>query len=183
MADSKYDGAMLRQIVLVSGTPGSGKSTLAAPLAKELGATLISKDDIKETLWDVLHAPSQDLAWSRTLGAAAMEVLWRLAAQCPFAVLDAPFRPQSTIEQDHIASLDARVIEVHCSCSPSEAIRRYNGRADQRHPTHVLRVLTPEHLAEFDGALHLGPRIDINTEGSTDIPHLAQRIRQLLRGV
>ena len=59
--------------MLVSGAPGSGKTTLAVPLAAELGFTLLRKDRIKETLHDVLGAPAPDLAWSRRLGAAAME--------------------------------------------------------------------------------------------------------------
>ena len=62
-----------RQAVFVSGAPGAGKTTLAVPLAAELGFALVNKDRIKETLHDVLGAPEPDLAWSRALGAAAME--------------------------------------------------------------------------------------------------------------
>jgi predicted kinase len=169
-----------RKIVLVSGAPGSGKTTIAEPLADELGAALISKDDIKETLWDALDSSKGDLAWSRTVGSAAMEVLWRLTGRCPLAVLDAPFRPRSQIEQERLASLDARFVEVHCSCSPAEAIRRYNSRANQRHPTHVLRALTPEHLVEFEGTMGVGPVIEVSTERAIDVPRLAVRVRELL---
>ena len=38
--------------VVVSGPPGSGKSTLARGLAPELGLPLLSKDRIKEALFD-----------------------------------------------------------------------------------------------------------------------------------
>jgi predicted kinase len=68
-----------RQVVLVSGAPGSGKTSLAGPLAAELGFTLLGKDRIKETLHDAHGAPAPDLAWSRRLGGAAMELLWALA--------------------------------------------------------------------------------------------------------
>jgi predicted kinase len=81
------------QIVLVSGAPGAGKTTLAVPLACELGFPLLSKDDIKDALWDALDLPSADLLWSRKVGGAAMEVLWTLAMRYPCAVLEAPFRP------------------------------------------------------------------------------------------
>src|SRR5215510_263646 len=72
-----------RQAVFVSGAPGAGKTSLAVPLAAELGFALVSKDRIKETLHDALGAPEPDLAWSRALGAAAMELLWALAADAP----------------------------------------------------------------------------------------------------
>jgi len=72
----------VRRLVYVSGAPGAGKTSLAGPLAAELGYALITKDTIKETLHDALGAPDADLAWSRRLGGAAMELLWRLAARC-----------------------------------------------------------------------------------------------------
>jgi predicted kinase len=70
----------VRRLVYVSGAPGAGKTSLAGPLAAELGYALITKDTIKETLHDALGAPGADLAWSRRLGGAAMELLWTLAA-------------------------------------------------------------------------------------------------------
>jgi predicted kinase len=171
---------VLRQIVLVSGAPGSGKTSLAIPLAAELEFPLLTKDDIKETLWDSLKPAPGDFVWSRKLGASAMEVMWTLAARCPRVVLEAPFRPNQAFERDHFASLDARFVEVHCWCSPGVAIRRYGERAEHRHPAHVIRELTPEHLAEFDGTLRMGPVIEVNTEEAVNITCVARRVRELL---
>jgi AAA domain len=84
-----------RQAVFVSGAPGAGKTSLAVPLAAELGFALVSKDRIKETLHDTLGAPEPDLAWSQSLGAAAMELLWALAADAPSVVVEANFRPRA----------------------------------------------------------------------------------------
>jgi predicted kinase len=72
-----------RKLVYVSGAPGSGKTSLAIPLAAELGYALVAKDRIKETLHDALGAREPDLAWSRRLGGAVMELLWALAADAP----------------------------------------------------------------------------------------------------
>ena len=90
-------------MVLVSGAPGSGKTSLAGPLAAELGFALLGKDRIKERLHDALGAPESDLAWSKRLGAAAMEVLWALAADAPAVVLEANFRPRHVYERDQIS--------------------------------------------------------------------------------
>jgi predicted kinase len=75
-----------RRLVYVSGAPWSGKTSLAGPPAAELGYALLCKDRIKETLHDALGAPVPDLAWSRRLGGAAMELLWALAADAPDVV-------------------------------------------------------------------------------------------------
>jgi hypothetical protein len=78
-----WQGGRVRRLVYVSGAPGAGKSSLAGPLAAELGFALITKDTLKETLHDALGAPEPELPWSRLLGGAAMELLWRLAADAP----------------------------------------------------------------------------------------------------
>lgn len=85
----------LRRVVYVSGAPGAGKTSLAVPLAAELGYALVTKDRIKERLHDAFGAPEADLTWSRKLGAAAMELLWALAADFPAVVIEANFRPYS----------------------------------------------------------------------------------------
>jgi predicted kinase len=171
---------MQRQIVLVSGPPGAGKSTIAVPLAARLGFPLLTKDTIKEALWDALDAPSGDLVWSHRVGGAAMEVLWAVAACCPQAVLEANFRPGRDDERTHLAALEARIVEVYCYCSPAEVMRRYAARAPHRHPTHVLSTLTPAALTEFDRAFGLGPVIEIDTEGSVDIDRIVERVREYL---
>src|SRR6202020_3409585 len=105
-----------RRLVYVSGAPGAGKTSLAGPLAAELGYALITKDTIKETLHDALGAPEADLAWSRRLGGAAMELLWALAADAPAVVIEANFRPRSAYERSRILALSDRPVEVNCAC-------------------------------------------------------------------
>ena len=92
-----------RRLVYVSGAPGSGKTSLAAPLAAELGYALLTKDRIKETLHDAFGAPESDLAWSRRLGGAAMELLWALAADAQALV------PVDTTVPVHVPALAAAV--------------------------------------------------------------------------
>src|SRR5260370_30110453 len=100
-----------RQVVFVCGPPGAGKTNLAVRLADELGFALLCKDKIKETLHDALGAPLPDLAWSRKLGAAAMELLWVLAADAPAVVIEANFRPYDTYQRERLAGLAERPVE------------------------------------------------------------------------
>jgi len=166
-----------RRIVLVTGAPGAGKSTLALPLAAELRFPLLTKDHIKETLHDSLDAPA-NLESSRRLGAAAMRLLWALATRCPEAVLEANFLPHHPDTRPHLDSLAAQVVEVHCSCPPEEASRRYAERAATTHPVHVIRELPPEALAQYDRPIGYGPVITVDTTRPTDPAAVAAQVRR-----
>jgi len=170
-----------RRVVLVSGAPGSGKTSLAAPLAAELGFALLGKDRIKETLHDALGAPEPDLAWSRRLGGAAMELLWALAADAPAVVLEANFRPRSAYERGRISALCPRPVEVNCVCLPELAARRYAERAAASHPVHVVTALSPDFLAEFDRPVGLGDLVTVDTTGPVDVAAVADRVRAFWR--
>jgi predicted kinase len=174
-----------RRLVLVSGPPGSGKTTLAAPLAAALGFTLLGKDRIKETLHDYLAADAADaadavdLAWSRRLGAASIELLWALAADAPAVVLEANFWPDDPRNRRRVAALAAKPVEVFCTCPAEECLRRYVERASSRHAVHVdshhLR-LAPEAMARSDRPIGVGTVLTVDTSAPVDVPALAQEV-------
>jgi predicted kinase len=170
-----------RRLVVVSGAPGSGKTSLAVPLAAELGFALLCKDRIKESLHDGLGAPAPvDLAWSQRLGAAAMELLWTLAADAPAVVIEANFRPRHDYQRSKISALSARPVEVNCVCPPGLAARRYAERAPACHPVHVVTSLTPGMLAEYDRPVGIGDLVTVDTTAPVDVPALACRVQALL---
>ena len=167
---------MKRQIVLVSGSPAAGKTSLAVPLAKLLGLPLIAKDDIKETLVDVLGDRDGDLGWSRQVGGASMELLWKLAECAPAAVLEANFRPHSTYERERLTRLEARIVEVYCRCPVDVLMQRFHERAKTAHAAHPATDLTPEWIAEFDRPMGLGEVIEVDTTRPVDVEALAAQV-------
>jgi predicted kinase len=194
-----------RRLVLVSGPPGAGKTTLAVPLAAELGFALLAKDRIKETLHDALGFDA-DRAWSRKLGAATMELLWALAADAPAAVLEANFWSDHPLNAERVRALDARTVEVYCSCPLEECLRRYAARAASRHSVHVFDrelglaagtaaatgsataqaapALADEPLTETFARsaqpMRLGPVVTVDTTRPVDVAALAATVQQLL---
>ncbi len=174
-----------RSVLLISGAPASGKSMLARSLAETFGYPLISKDTIKESLFDSLGAllgadiDSPD-ELSRLLSRAAMEMLWSLAPCCPSVILEANFRPKSEYERGRVSALQGRKLEVYCHCTPAEAARRFRERATttRDHPAHTMKMISSELLEEFDRPFGLCPVIDVDTEYPVDLAEVAMRIRR-----
>lgn len=61
-------------VVVVTGMPAAGKTTIAGALSRDLGLPLVSRDKIKERLYDTLGVG--DLEWSGRLGGAAFALLF-----------------------------------------------------------------------------------------------------------
>jgi predicted kinase len=176
----------VHRIVLVSGPPASGKTTIARPLAEALGYALLTKDDIKESLFTSLKGPPDDLVYSRQIGSAAMDLLWVLAAHCPEVVLEANFRTGSACEREQVTALlgrpGARLVEVHCRIPLDEAARRFAQRAreERHHPAHALKEISLDQLAEYSQPFALAPVISLETTQVVDVAALANQIRELL---
>jgi predicted kinase len=175
---------MKHRIVLVSGPPASGKTTVARPLAERLGFALLTKDDIKETLFTAMDGPPADVEFSRRIGSAAMDLLWALAPHCPAVVLEANFRTQSQYERDQVARLIAKadIVEVYCRIPREEASRRFAERARQErhHPAHVLAEMPPERMTEYEEPFGLSPVIEVDTQEPVSIESLIARINATL---
>jgi predicted kinase len=132
---------VLDRYVVVAGLPGSGKTTLARPLAKELRLPLLSKDTIKEALFDALG--TGDLEWSQRLGRAAHRVMYAVATESRGAVLESHF--WRGLAEGDLQALNGPIIQVYCRCPPELAAQRYRERVNSadRHPGHL-----PEHQTE-----------------------------------
>src|SRR5690349_13245031 len=119
--------------VLVGGWPGAGKSTLARALAADLAVPLLAKDEIKETLADVLGQPA-DVEASRRLGRAAVRAMLTVAGSCPDAVLDSTWFEDA---RPFVEALPPPLVEVRCVVDRELARSRYLARAARRHHGHL----------------------------------------------
>ena len=130
-------------LIVVTGQPAAGKSTLAAWLGRQLRWPVISKDGIKEILFDELGW--RDREWSRTLGRASVELLYYFAAiqleAGISAILDNAFHrelaspPLQALERRYRAN----VLQIICQADPAVLFERFKKRAESgvRHDGHV----------------------------------------------
>ena len=174
----------IRSIIMVSGAPACGKSTLASALAQMLGFPLLTKDIVKESLFESLGSHlsgnfSSPAELSSLLSRSAMDSLWSLAPYCPQVILEANFRPKDPRERERFIALEGRKLEVYCHCSPEEAARRFRERATtaRHHPAHSMKTLSAELLEEFDRPVALSPVIDVDTESPVNPLDVIERIR------
>lgn len=133
----------IRYVVVVLGCPASGKSTISSIIADRWGLPVVSKDVLKEVLFDTLGMG--DVAWSMKLGRASFGLLdqvieWQLRSGVPF-LIDAAYSGEfeNAKFQDWQARYKFVAVQIHCTASPEELIRRFRRRAldGSRHPGHV----------------------------------------------
>lgn len=173
------------RIVLVSGPPAAGKTALAQPLAQALGFALLTKDDVKESLYASLDGGPGDIEFSHRLSNASMDLLWTLAPHCPHVVLEANFRTRNPRERERFAALlavpGARCVEVHCRIPLEEAARRFARRArNGRHPAHALQEMSLQQLADYAEPFGMSPTIEVDTTQPVDFETLRGQIVQIL---
>jgi predicted kinase len=155
-------------LVIITGLPCTGKSTLGRFLAHDLSMPYISKDGIKEILFDSLGY--SDRAWSRKLGISSYELLFyfieaELAAGRSL-IVESNFHAETAGKEFARlkAKYDFRVVQVLCSTEPSVLLERFERRAasPERHPGHVEK----QNLEEFRAALSASPFEAVPVEGS-----------------
>jgi len=155
-------------LLLVTGLPCSGKTTLARQLAAELGFPLVTKDGIKERLFDTLGW--SDRQWSRSLGGATYAILYYmietlLASGCSL-IAESNFPPDPAAQQ--LASLREKypfkLLAVECIAQAVVLEERWRRRAElgTRHPGHNDAAALDEFIQDIrerttpDGYARLG---------------------------
>ena len=143
---------------------------------------LVTKDVIKETLHDVM-GPVRPDPWdsSRVMGAAAMELMWRLAALAPRVMLEANFRHADPEERAQLAALAESPVEVYCRVPPDVAAVRFAARNSNpgAHPVHVASSMPPEWFDQFQEPVGLGPVLEVDTTVPVDVAAVARWVRHV----
>ncbi len=159
------------RLTIILGGPASGKTTLARRLAEALGCTCLSKDDVKEALFDVLGIG--DRVWSRRLSDASFTALLRLAerqlAVGGRCVVEGNFRPEHGAAWREVARrYGVKARQIWCHAPPATILARFDAR--RRHPGHldgvVLRAEVEAHAAQ--------PVTFLDLDGETSIYDPAQ---------
>jgi predicted kinase len=166
------------RLVIVSGLPGVGKSQVAARIARRFALVLLSKDAIKEILFDTLG--TGEPRWSGMLSNASFAALFAVAGQILQAggevLLEGNFRAGEH-ESKLLPVLALRpcgVTQVLCRLPEEARLQRLEQRAAraERHPGHLDRLFQ-RRFAQRAGPdsdfLDLpGTRIVHDTEGNAD---------------
>ena len=176
-------------LVVVTGPPASGKTSLARDLARELGLPWISKDAVKETLYDALGSGEE---LEPSLEEAARRLLLTVAEQQLASGLsaivesnfdgDADLAPLKRLWQER----DTRVVQIHCGGEQEALLERFAERAEsgQRHPGHgdtaedVDEVRADLERGRWDPLDLPGELIEVDLGEEPDVGALAARIEE-----
>jgi predicted kinase len=181
-------------LLIITGAPGAGKTTLGRRLARDLRLPMLSKDDIKESLFDSLGWG--DAEWGSRLGVASFQLLHRfleieLEAGRPL-IVEGNFQPAASTAR-FAALLESRPFQpfqLLCAADPGAVLERYGRRWErgERHPGHndpqQVGRLAALLAARAYGFMELpGPRreVDTTTRESVNYEGVLAAIRPLLR--
>ena len=185
--------AQRSQLIIVTGRPAAGKSTFAKWLAKELRLPLVSKDAIREVLFDQLGW--KDRAWAQMLGRASIDLMFYFAqAQLEVSrsvILDNAFHPASSAPRFQAlkTQFNADSIQIICNSDREVLFQRFSARAKSgdRHPGHgdedVLDELWAHLTNEHSPILEIGGlaiEVDTTDFARVDYQAILNRVKLLL---
>lgn len=180
-------------LLIVTGHPATGKTTLARALAAELGLPLISKDDLKEAIFDSIGWRDRD--WSRQVGVAAIALMY-IRAEAELAagrslIVESNFR--SDLDTGRLRALRERApfrpAQIRCVARGDVMAERYARRIveGRRHPGHC-EALDAADLARMQAMGEIEPvpiggallTVDTSTATAVETASVATWARAIL---
>ncbi len=167
-------------LIIVSGPPSSGKTTLAKSISQKFNLPLITKDSLKEILFDTVGW--KDREWSNKIGSASFVIIhYFLDALMPTRqsiIIEGNFKTE--FESQHLSprlsQYNYQAIQIMCQCDGQILFERFKQRSESgnRHPGHC----DTGNYEELKESLLLGkyPPLDIKSKiiifDSTDLNNL-----------
>lgn len=146
------------KVIIISGQEATGKSTAGAELAKHLGYQFVSKDAIKEALFDEKPRSTWHYTWyDKHAKAALFSCVERLAQQGESLVVESNFIDEDRPRLLTCLNDQATVREVFFYANGFVSFKRFVRRNEsgERHKGHHDRRCYP--LIFFHGVLHYLP--------------------------
>jgi predicted kinase len=180
-------------IIIVTGRPAAGKSTLAKWLSQELKLPLVSKDNIREELFDRLGW--KDRKWAQELGKASVDMMFYFAhaelAVGHSIIMDNSFYPPVSTPRFQALKeqYNAKSVQIVCDSDRETLFQRFKARADSggRHPGHGDQDVLQELYANLEDnssrILEIGGLvIEIDTTDFTKVNYqdILKQVRSLL---
>ena len=142
-------------LILVTGQIASGKTSIAKIVANNLNIALISKDGLKEILFDTVGMGDRE--WSKKLGKATFSLLDHVVeAQLKVGnsiILESPLNPEFENKkfQDWQKKYGFKAVQIICQADETTLFARFKERAlgTERHAGHR----DAESLEEFQKTL------------------------------
>jgi predicted kinase len=176
-------------VVVVTGPPAAGKTTVAEDLARLLRIPIISKDTLKETLYeqfgsaDELQEPIERAALALLFSVVETQLEARVSV-----VAESNFDANSDVHPFHRLAerYDVRIVQIHCTGATEAIVEKFVDRAvsGERHAGHQDEPADREEIrakleAGLWDALDLpGELIQINViDTDPDMEALAERVR------
>ena len=187
----------MQYLIIINGPSGSGKTHLGQFLAKGLRLPYLSKDGIKELLFN--HLGWNDRKWSNKLGATSFEILFYiLESQLKSGIsciVETAFLPEfHTIRfLEFIEQYQLKVIQVFCTANGTTLLSRFKQRIEsgERHPGHADHLITDNQFKEMlnsskYGELEIGGslyRFDTTDLATTSYDTLVNAVKSLMNPI
>lgn len=158
---------MKSKIFVITGLPASGKTTIGQKLAAHFQIPFISKDSIKELIFDSLG--NSDREFSKKVGLAAYTLMYEFADELlkngQSFILESNFKPQfdNKIFKEIKNKYCPEFIQILCWADGQILFERFKNRAESgnRHPGHV----DTNNLEEFKPVLLQGRSETLDLDG------------------
>ncbi len=141
-----------RCLIIINGKPCTGKSYLLHKLCKDLDLSYVSRDELKELLFDELGTSSSE--WSQKLGGVSYSLLFnvfeKLFKSKKSFIVESNFSPANHSKKIKklLSEYEFDVLEIFLDADPEVLFERYKNRwnSGERHRGHADN----ERFTEFE---------------------------------